>query len=171
MRRHILNVALFTAGLVSLSLTVGALAAARADGDPERKSSDALSSIPVSKSLAGVPDNVLAAFEVDGDDLVGVFHRDADVAAGALTLWRELVRRIPTNQRLDLVQFQIVRGSDPAGSVDGTGTGNQTGRYGFTLSLSESNIERHAANPGGRLSGRRGNFDWTGSRVTVASTR
>ncbi len=158
--RSILPLGVGIAGLISLSMMVAAPAFAPADDGP-RGASDSLASIPESEALAGVPDHVVAAFEVDGDALVGVFHRDEDVATEALTLWRELVRRIPTNQRLDLVQFQVFRSSGLAGHVDGSGTANQIGRYGFTLSLNMSNIERRREHRGPRLSGRRGNFDWT----------
>ena len=110
---------------------------------------------------AKAPKTCLPCSKSMGDRLVGVSYRDKKVAEGALTLWREIVLRIPTNQRLDLVQFQIFDGRGTAGYVDNNGTGNQTGRYGCTLSLNKSNIESNPADPCAPLSRRRGNFDWT----------
>ncbi len=124
---------------------------------PERMSLDA---IPISEKLAGAGRNVLACFEVDGDELVGVSYTRREVAEGALDLWREIVLRIPTNQRLDLVQFQLFEGG-LAGYVQNGGTGGQTGRLGQILCLNASNIDKNPADPCEPLSRRRGNFDWT----------
>ena len=88
-----------------------------------------LSDIPDAPLLERVSPDVLAAFEVDGDELVGKVVRDEDAARGALVLRQELVLRIPVNQRAQLVQFTLYGGSsDNVGWTDNTGTNNQTGR-------------------------------------------
>ncbi|MEQ1504073.1 MAG: hypothetical protein ABMB14_17655 [Myxococcota bacterium] len=121
-----------------------------------------LAEIPDAPSLAAVGGETLAAFEVDGDALIGKFVRDPAVAAGALTLWQELVLRIPANQRTQLVQFDVfAAGSDLAAYVDNTGTNNQTGRYGTSLHLSETNIADNDPDVCAPLSGHRGTYDWT----------
>jgi hypothetical protein len=88
-------------------------------------------------------------------------HTDRAVAEGALGLWRELVFRIPTSQRLDLVQLEITKASDPAGATDNSGTGSATGRFGYVLSFSASGIDRNDPDPTAPLARRRGTFDWT----------
>lgn len=117
--------------------------------------------IPERASLAEVGPDTLAAFEVDGDDLVGKFVRDPDAAEQAMALWQELVLRIPSDQRPDLVQFNIFGDDDPVAWVDGTGVGNQVGRYGFTVAFSADNFALNPGGPCAPLSGRRGTFDWT----------
>jgi hypothetical protein len=117
--------------------------------------------IPERASLADVGPDTLAAFEVDGDMLVGKFVRDEAAAEQAMLLWQELVLRIPTNQRPDLVQFNIFADNDPVAWVDGTGVGNQVGRYGFTVAFSADNFDLNPGGPCAPLSGRRGTFDWT----------
>ena len=122
---------------------------------------EVVAEIPDRPSLAAVGDDTLAAFEVDGDRLVGKFVRDAAAADAAMELWQELVLRIPTNQRADLVQFNIFGDDDPVAWVDGTGVGNQVGRYGFTVAFSVDNFDRDPEGPCAPLVGRRGTFDWT----------
>ena len=120
-----------------------------------------LDAIPTRAELTGGDPNVLAAFEVDGDQLIAVGYQSRAVAEGALSLWRELVLRIPTNQRPDLVQFEITRRSDPAGSTDNSGTGSHTGRFGTVLAFSQTNLERNQEDPCAPLARRRGTYDWT----------
>jgi len=86
---------------------------------------------------------------------------DEDAAEQAMLLWQELVLRIPTDQRLDLVQLDIYDDDDPVAWVDGTGVGNQVGRYGFTVAFSADNFDRNPGGPCAPLSGHRGTFDWT----------
>lgn len=117
--------------------------------------------IPERASLAEVGPDTLAAFEVDGDELVGKFVRDAEAAEQAMLLWQELVLRIPTNQRPDLVQLNIFGDGDPVAWVDGTGVGNQVGRYGFTVAFSADNFAKNPGGPCAPLAGHRGTFDWT----------
>lgn len=117
--------------------------------------------IPDKASLAQVGPDTLAAFEVEGDALVGKFVRDPDAAEQAMLLWQELVLRIPTDQRPDLVQFNIFGDGDPVAWVDGTGVGNQVGRYGFTVAFSADNFALNPGGPCAPLSGHRGTFDWT----------
>jgi hypothetical protein len=148
--------------------------AASDDGESESDSSESggvpacdppprllLAEIPDRTSLAAVGQDTLAAFEVDGDDLIGKFVRDAAAAESAMDLWQELVLRIPTDQRLDLVQFQVYGDTDPVAWVDGTGVGNQVGRYGFTVAFSTENFELDPGGPCEPLSGHRGTFDWS----------
>jgi hypothetical protein len=120
-----------------------------------------LAEIPDRASLAAVGQDTLAAFEVDGDRLIGKFVRDAEAAESALDLWQELVLRIPVEQRLDLVQLDVYGDTDPVAWVDGTGVGNQVGRYGFTIAFSTENFVRDPEGPCAPLSGHRGTFDWT----------
>jgi hypothetical protein len=120
-----------------------------------------LAEIPDRPSLAAVGQDTLAAFEVDGDRLIGKYVRDADAAEHALELWQELVLRIPVEQRPDLVQLNVYGDTDPVAWVDGTGVGNQVGRYGFTIAFSAENFELDPGDPCAPLAGHRGTFDWT----------
>jgi hypothetical protein len=120
-----------------------------------------LESIPLEAALREGRDDVFAVFEVEGDDLVAVAYEQREIAEGALALWRELVFRIPTNQRLDLVQFEITKEPDPAGATDNSGTGSRTGRFGYVLSFSAFNLGENPPHPAAPLSRRRGTFDWT----------
>lgn len=122
---------------------------------------EVVADIPPLPALADANDNTLAAFEVDGDRLIGKFVRDDAAAEQAMLLWQELVLRIPTDQRLDLVQLNIYDDDDPVAWVDGTGVGNQVGRYGFTVAFSADNFDRNPGGPCAPLSGHRGTFDWT----------
>ncbi len=125
---------------------------------PPRQS---LADIPRNEALANVGRSTAAAFEVDGDRLVGVWHNDEVAAEGALALWQELILRIPTNQRADLVQFEITRQSDPVASTDNSGTGGSTGRFGTVLSFSRNNFKRNQPDVTAPLARHRGTFDWT----------
>ena len=120
-----------------------------------------LAAIPVRAELLEEDGDAVVAFEVDGDELLSVAYHDRAAAEAALELWRELVFRIPTNQRLDLVQLEITRGSDPAGSTDNSGTGGRAGRFGAVLSFSRDLLAEADSDPAAPLSGRRGTFDWT----------
>ena len=120
-----------------------------------------LDEIPVASSEPPPSNQILASFEVDGDQLIGVHYQDRAIAEASLRLWQELVLRIPTNQRLDLVEFRIFEGSDRSGYVDNGGTESSSQRYGSIMSLNRSNLERNPEDPCAPLSRRRGTFDWT----------
>ena len=118
----------------------------------------ALDEIPDDPALVPPDGDVIVAFEVDGDAIVGKYAADAASGGSALKLWQELVLRIPTNQRMDLVEFQVFSTSDPAGFTSGT-TGSATGRYGYTLSFTADYFNERE--PCDLLVPRRGNFSWT----------
>lgn len=118
----------------------------------------ALDEIPDDPLLVPADSDVIVAFEVDGDTIVGKYAADAASGASALKLWQELVLRIPANQRMDLVEFRVFSGADPAGFTSGT-TGSPTGRYGYILAFtSEYFDQREPCDP---LTPRRGNYSWT----------
>jgi hypothetical protein len=120
-----------------------------------------VTTIPDDPALASGPDSFVAVFEVDGDTLVGKSLRDPAVGPGAMRLWQELVLRIPTNQRSQLVQFALFESDSLAAYVDNVGTDNLTGRYGPSLFLSTTNLVDDDADSCARLSGHRGTYDWT----------
>ena len=161
-------------GLVSVCLAVvvsGGCGAQPDDGDGGGGDSDGggnpacvapvvppLAEIPDDPVLAPADSNVIVAFEVDGDTIVGKYAADAASGQAALKLWQELVLRIPANQRMDLVEFRVFTSSDPAGFTSGT-TGSATGRYGYVLAFtSEYFNQREPCDP---LTPRRGNYSWT----------
>jgi hypothetical protein len=119
----------------------------------------ALADIPDDPSLAPTDSDRSVVFEVDGDSIVGKHVADAESGAAALILWQELVLRIPTNQRLDLVELNVITTSDPAGFMSGT-TQSPTGRYGYALSVTADYLDEDR-DPCDPLIPRRGNYGWT----------
>ena len=119
----------------------------------------ALADIPDDPSLAPADSSRSVVFEVDGDAIVGKYVADAESGAAALILWQELVLRIPSNQRLDLVEFDVITSSDPAGFTSGT-TQSPTGRYGYALAVTADYLDADR-DPCDPLIPRRGNYGWT----------
>jgi len=120
-----------------------------------------LGAIPMDPDLEPGDRNVAVVFELDGDEVVGAWYEDEQLAEGGLGLWEELVLRIPANQRADLVQFELNRTSDPVASTDNSGTGTRTGRFGRGMRFSVVNLTRNEGGATAPLSRRRGTFDWT----------
>ncbi|MEQ8277979.1 MAG: hypothetical protein RMA76_28015 [Deltaproteobacteria bacterium] len=119
-----------------------------------------LADIPDNPSLDdGDPDTV-AIFEVDGHALIGKHVTDVAAAEGGLKLWQELTLRIPENQLLDLVQFEISLDTDPVAYFNRRGAVT-TERYGLKLGFSVDNFTRNDPDPCAPLVPRRGTFDWS----------
>ena len=110
-------------------------------------------------SMMTTPETV-AIFEVDGHDLVGKFVLDPVAAAEGLRLWQELVMRIPENQLLDLVQFEISTNPDPVAYFNRTGDITAS-RYGLKIGFSTENFTRNQPDICAPLEPRRGTFDWS----------
>ncbi|MBX2798057.1 MAG: hypothetical protein KTR31_10320 [Myxococcales bacterium] len=119
-----------------------------------------LDAIPDQPSLDDGDSETVAIFEVDGHDLVGKFVSDRDAALGGLVLWQELTLRIPENQLLDLVQFEISTDTDPVAYFNRTGDITAS-RYGLKLGFSTENFERNQGDLCAPLEPRRGTFDWS----------
>lgn len=153
--------------IVAMSLLVGGGCEDGDGGDGGDGDGSALCVEPVVPALGDIPDDpvlrpadgdVIVAFEVDGDDIVGKYTADAAAGEAALAMWQELVARIPANQRMDLVELRVFSTSDPAGFTSGT-TGSATGRYGYTLSFTAGYFDQRE--PCDALVPRRGNYSWT----------
>ena len=119
-----------------------------------------LDAIPDDPTLDdGTPDTV-AIFEVNGHQLIGKHVRDRTAAEGGLKLWQELTTRIPENQLLDLVQFNIYTRTDPIAIFNRRGD-VQTKRNGLKLGFSTRQFELNDPDPCAPLVPRRGSFDWS----------
>lgn len=148
----------------TLLLLIGGACADQADDDGGNVACvaptvPALADIPDDPSLAPTDSDRIVVFEVDGDSIVGKYVADPASGAAALILWQELVLRIPTNQRLDLVELNVISTSDPAGFMSGT-TQSPTGRYGYALSVTADYLDADR-DPCDPLVPRRGNYGWT----------
>ena len=119
-----------------------------------------LDSIPNDPSLDDGDEGTLATFEVLGDQLIGKFVRDEEAARGGLRLWQEVVLRIPTNQRYDLVQFDIFEGGTQAAYFNRTGR-ITTERYGLKIGFNVNTFGEDDADVCAPLVPRRGSFDWS----------
>jgi hypothetical protein len=133
------------------------------DADPSARcvppTLPALAAIPDDPVLVPDDSDTIVAFEVQDDAIVGKFVADPAAGEAALKLWQELVVRIPTNQRLDLVEFHVFSGDDLAGFISGT-TQSPTGRYGYTMSITSEYLDADR-DPCAPLVPRRGNYGWT----------
>lgn len=119
-----------------------------------------LADIPEDPSLADDDEDVLAVFEVDGDALVGKWVRDPEAARAGLAMWREVVLRIPVNQRLDLVQLDIFTGRSQAAYFNRTGD-IRTDRYGLKIGFHLDTYYDNQPDICAPLEPRRGSFDWS----------
>lgn len=138
------------------------------DTTPETTPQPVLCVPPAVPALADIPDDPslgddndwLVVFAIDGDDIVGKHVRDAATGEGALGLWQELILRIPTNQRAQLVQFTLFGGEgDLAAWVDNVGTQNDVGRYGPSVYFHVDNLADNDPDPCAPLVPRRGTYD------------
>lgn len=119
-----------------------------------------LDDIPDQPSLDDCDPETVAIFEVDGHDLVGKYVTDRDAAEQGLRLWQELVLRVPENQLLDLVQFEISTDTDPVAYFNRTGDITAS-RYGLKIGFSTANFALNQADVCAPLAPRRGTFDWS----------
>ncbi|MEQ9499437.1 MAG: hypothetical protein RIT81_21305 [Deltaproteobacteria bacterium] len=119
-----------------------------------------LADIPDDPSLDDDDPDTVAIFEVDGHALIGKHVTDVAAAEGGLRLWQEITLRIPQNQLLDLVQFEISLDTDPVAYFNRRGAVT-TQRYGLKLGFSVENFTRNDPDPCAPLVPRRGTFDWS----------
>ena len=119
-----------------------------------------LAEIPTDELLNDGDSDTLAIFEVDGDDLIGKFVRDEAAAEGGLRLWQEVVLRIPANQRVDLVQFEIFHNSGQSAIFNRT-YDITTHRMGLKLGFHVENFDSNDPDVCAPLVPRRGTFDWS----------